>query len=234
MDRAGLPIGVVIRLGNRHHIGEQVVRLAFLGDLLVAALLDLIQVGAAGNEPVERLAGDVVVLADDGVIGVVAALLHMHVHDRLLVHEAVAAAPCALRFAAEDGHVGRGAVDVRGALQAHHLGARLGSGASGGNAGAAQADNHDVGVDGFLHGGIVDGGSLAQPRHSAGAVEAHRGHAGCSGVILFGRARRGGRRARAQARHAGQRSAGDSGAGQEIAAGETLGFFGHDESSLFL
>ena len=232
-DRGGIArqvfLGVVVGLRHGIHVGEHVVGLVLLGNLLVAAVLDHVEAGAARHEPVKCGTGFVVILRNDAVAGVVAALFHMHVHDGLLIHEAVAAAPLSLRLAAENGHVGCGAIQLGRRLQAHDLGARLRSGTSGRNAGAAQAHDYDVGINGLFDGGFVDGGRLAQPRHGAGAVVANRG-AGSSGSGVSGviGAARGRRRACAQAGHTSKRSAGNGSARQEIAASETLGFFGHD------
>ena len=89
----------------------------------------------------------------------------------------------------------------------------------------AQAYNDNVGVDGLFNVGIGNFGLLAKPRHSARAVEAHRGltRSGSLGVG-FGVALGAGssRRASAQASHAGNRGTRDSSAGQEVTTAHTI------------
>ena len=154
-----------------------------------------------------------------------AALFHVHIDNHLLVKEAVAAAPLGLRLATENSHVGSNGVELRRRLERNNLRTSLGGSASGGNASGAQAYNDNVGVDGLFNVGIGNFGLLAKPRHSARAVEAHRGltRSGSLGVG-FGVALGAGssRRASAQASHASNRGTRDSSAGQEVTTAHTI------------
>ena len=170
--------GVVVGLRHRVHVGEHIVGLGVRRNLGVAFGRH-VQVLAGADEPVERGARLVVVAADDALAHVVAALLHVHVHDHLLIEEAVAAAPLGLGLAAEDGHVAGHAVEVRGRLKAHHLRASLGRGAGRRHAGCAQAHHDHVGRQLFFHLIVADCGRLAEPGQRARAVEADGG-IGCA------------------------------------------------------
>ena len=227
-DRCGVAgqifLGVIIGLGHGIHVREHVVLLACLGNLGIAFRSDVKILGTS-HKPVEGLARLVVVGRNDGLVHMMAALFHVHIDDHLLVKEAVAAAPLGLRLATENSHVGSNGVELRRRLERNNLRTSLGGSASGRNASGAQAYNDNVGVDGLFNVGIGNFGLLAKPRHSARAVEAHRGltRSGSLGVG-FGVALGAGssRRASAQASHAGNRGTRDSSAGQEVTTAHTI------------
>ena len=215
---------VIVGIRHRIHVGVHVVLLALGGNLSIAFRSD-VEVLGGGNEPIKRFAGVVVVGRHDGLVHMVAAFLHVHVHDGLLVHVAIAAAPFSLRLATENSHIGSDGVKFRRRLERDDLRAGFRSGTSGGNASATEANDDNVSVNGLLDVGIGNLGLLAEPRHSARAVEAHRGLARSGGLgiglgVALGAGSR--RRASAQASHASNRGTRDSGARQEVTTAHTI------------
>ena len=104
----------------------------------------------------------------------VATLLHVHVDHHALIQEAVAALPLGHGLAAQDCHVAGHTVELGGCLDGDHLRAGFGGRARCGDARAAKAHDHDVGVKRLGHVAVGDGRRLTEPRHGARAVEAHR------------------------------------------------------------
>ena len=211
---------VVVRFQHGIEVRVEVVGAVGLGDLLVGLGRD-VHVRAPLDEPVERLARLVAITADDAEVRVVAPLLHVHVDHHVLIQEAVAAFPLGHGLAAQDGHVAGHAVELGGCLDGDDLRAGFGSRARCGDARAAKAHDHDVGVERLGHVAVGDGRRLVEPRHGARAVEAHR-----LAVARAGRARGTARDAdhlRSATRQArtGKRRADGGSTGQEAAAADS-------------
>ena len=173
LDLVGIEHGVEVREDVVVALGLGNLFVGFFGDVDICRL----------QEPIQSLAGDIVVLADDAELAVVTALFHVHVDNGLLVHEAVAALPSGLSLAAKDRHVACSAVDLGAGLKSDDLGSSLGCGARCRNASAAQADDHDICAQ-RLACAVIDRGSLSQPGHRTRAVKAHRCGPATYGVCI--------------------------------------------------
>ena len=143
------------------------------------------------EEPVEGLAGVVGPQVEDALVGTVAALLHELAHGGVAVD---LDAQVLLDLAADGAELVGAALPRVGLLDDDDvLGAVLNGGAAGAQTGKGGADDDDVGVDGLLDVGGVNGrGGLHEGRRVGGALLGLVGQGARHGAGQGGRAGDGG------------------------------------------
>ena len=188
-DGIEVVLGVgVVRLGPVRLAHGEVALVHVVGVALV--LNDVLALHRC-EEPVERLAGVVGPKVEDALVGTVAALLHELAHGGVAVD---LDAQVLLDLAADGAELVGAALPGVGLLDDDDvLGAVLNGGAAGAQAGKGGTDDDDVGVDGLLDVGGVDGrGGLHEGRRVGGVFLGLVGQGARHGAGQGGRAGDGG------------------------------------------